>query len=155
MTFNVDVPETTITTKGLSDASQVDELIFDAFRSLNDTESIKGFRQVVAVENGRATIQVKLIKGQNYRFVFWAQKANNGYYNTDNLSNITVNYSKALANDSSLDAFFAKEDVTNVQNPISKTIILKRPFAQVNYVTKEELSEGLYIKSRRLRLKMH
>ena len=135
MTFNVDVPEATITTKGLSDAAQVDELVFDAFRTQNDTEPIEGLRQVVAVENSRATIQVKLIKGQNYRFVFWAQKANNGYYNTDNLSNITVNYSKALANDSSLDAFFAKEDVTNVQNPISKTIILKRPFAQVNYVT--------------------
>lgn len=153
MTFNVDVPEATITTKGLSDAAQVDELVFDAFRSLNDTESIKGFRQVVAVENGRATIQVKLIKGQNYRFVFWAQKANNGYYNTDNLSNITVDYSKALANDSSLDAFFAKEEVTNVQNPISKTIILKRPFAQVNYVTKEELSEGLYIKESQITVK--
>lgn len=31
MTFNVDVPETTITTKGLSDAAQVDELVFQAF----------------------------------------------------------------------------------------------------------------------------
>ena len=153
MTFNVDVPETTITTKGLSDAAQVDELVFDAFRTQNDTEPIEGLRQVVAVENSRATIQVKLIKGQNYRFVFWAQKANNGYYNTDNLSNITVDYSKALANDSSLDAFFAKEDVTNVQNPISKTIILKRPFAQVNYVTKEELSEGLYIKESQIMVK--
>lgn len=153
MTFNVDVPEATITTKGLSDAAQVDELVFDAFRSLNDTEPIDGLRQVVAVENGRATIQVKLIKGQNYRFVFWAQKANNGYYNTDNLSNITVDYKNALANDSSLDAFFAKEEVTNVQNPISKTIILKRPFAQVNYVTKEELSEGLYIKESQITVK--
>lgn len=153
MTFNVDVPEATITTKGLSDAAQVDELVFDAFRSLNDTEPIEGLRQVVAVENGRATIQVKLIKGQNYRFVFWAQKANNGYYNTDNLSNITVDYKNALANDSSLDAFFAKEEVTNVQNPISKTIILKRPFAQVNYVTKEELSEGLYIKESQITVK--
>lgn len=153
MTFNVDVPETTITTKGLSDAAQVDELVFDAFRNLNDTEPIEGLRQVVAVENGRATIQVKLIKGQNYRFVFWAQKANNGYYNTDNLSNITVDYSQALANDSSLDAFFAKEDVTNVQNPISKTIILKRPFAQVNYVTKEELGEGLYITESQITVK--
>lgn len=153
MTFNLDVPEATITTKGLSDAAQVDELVFDAFRSLNDTEPIEGLRQVVAVENGRATIQVKLIKGQNYRFVFWAQKANNGYYNTDNLSNITVDYKNALANDSSLDAFFAKEEVTNVQNPISKTIILKRPFAQVNYVTKEELSEGLYIKESQITVK--
>lgn len=153
MTFNVDVPEATITTKGLSDAAQVDELVFDAFRNQNDTEPIEGLRQVVAVENGRATIQVKLIKGQNYRFVFWAQKANNGYYNTDNLSNITVDYSQALANDSSLDAFFAKEDVTNVQNPISKTIILKRPFAQVNYVTKEELGEGLYITESQITVK--
>lgn len=153
MTFNVDVPETTITTKGLSDAASVNELVFDAFRTQNDTEPIEGLRQVVAVENGRATIQVKLIKGQNYRFVFWAQKANNGYYNTDNLSNITVDYSNALANDSSLDAFFAKEDVTNVQNPISKTVILKRPFAQVNYVTKEELGEGLYIKESQITVK--
>lgn len=153
MTFNVDVPGVEVSTKGLSDAASVNELVFDAFRTQNDTEPIKGLRQVVAVENGRATIQVKLIKGQNYRFVFWAQKANNGYYNTDNLSNITVDYSNALANDSSLDAFFAKEDVTNVQNPISKTIILKRPFAQVNYVTKEELGEGLYIKESQITVK--
>lgn len=152
-TFDVDVPGVEVSTKGLSDAASVNELVFDAFRSLNDTEPIEGLRQVVAVENGRATIQVKLIKGQNYRFVFWAQKANNGYYNTDNLSNITVDYKNALANDSSLDAFFAKEEVTNVQNPISKTIILKRPFAQVNYVTKEELSEGLYIKESQITVK--
>lgn len=152
-TFSVDVPGVEVSTKGLSDAASVNELVFDAFRSLNDTEPIEGLRQVVAVENGRATIQVKLIKGQNYRFVFWAQKANNGYYNTDNLSNITVDYKNALANDSSLDAFFAKEEVTNVQNPISKTIILKRPFAQVNYVTKEELSEGLYIKESQITVK--
>lgn len=152
-TFSVDVPGVEVSTKGLSDAVSVNELVFDAFRSLNDTEPIEGLRQVVAVENGRATIQVKLIKGQNYRFVFWAQKANNGYYNTDNLSNITVDYSKALANDSSLDAFFAKEEVSNVQNPLSKTIILKRPFAQVNYVTKEELGEGLHIEQSQITVK--
>lgn len=40
-----------------------------------------------------------------------------------------------------------------MQNPISKTIILKRPFAQVNYVTKEELSEGLYIKESQITVK--
>lgn len=152
-TFDVDVPGVEVSTKGLSDAASVNELVFDAFRTQNDTVSIKGFRQVVAVENGRATIQVKLIKGQNYRFVFWAQKANNGYYNTDNLSHITVDYSKALANDSSLDAFFAKEEVSNVQNPLSKTIILKRPFAQVNYVTKEELGEGLHIEQSQITVK--
>lgn len=152
-TFSVDVPGVEVFTKGLSDAASVNELVFDAFRTQNDTVSIKGFRQVVAVENGRATIQVKLIKGQNYRFVFWAQKANNGYYNTDNLSHITVDYSKALANDSSLDAFFAKEEVSNVQNPLSKTIILKRPFAQVNYVTKEELGEGLHIEQSQITVK--
>lgn len=152
-TFAVDVPGVEVSTKGLSDAASVNELVFDAFRTQNDTVSIKGFRQVVAVENGRATIQVKLIKGQNYRFVFWAQKANNGYYNTDNLSHITVDYSKALANDSSLDAFFAKEEVSNVQNPLSKTIILKRPFAQVNYVTKEELGEGLHIEQSQITVK--
>lgn len=152
-TFDVDVPGVEVSTKGLSDAASVNELVFDAFRNQNDTVSIKGFRQVVAVENGRATIQVKLIKGQNYRFVFWAQKSNNGYYNTDNLSHITVDYSKALANDSSLDAFFAKEEVSNVQNPLSKTIILKRPFAQVNYVTKEELGEGLHIEQSQITVK--
>ena len=152
-TFSVDVPGVEVSTKGLSDAASVNELVFDAFRTQNDTEPIEGLRQVVAVENGRATIQVKLIKGQNYRFVFWAQKANNGYYNTDNLSNITVDYSNALANDSSLDAFFAKEEVRNVQNPISKTIILKRPFAQVNCVTKEELGEGLHIEQSQITVK--
>lgn len=40
-TFDVDVPGVEVSTKGLSDAASVNELVFDAFRNQNDTVSIK------------------------------------------------------------------------------------------------------------------
>ena len=88
-----------------------------------------------------ATINTRLVKGQSYNFVFWAQKdaAEDGtYYNVTNMGNIMVKYNadNRAANNEDRDAFYAVRKNLKVTGPINETITLKRPFAQVNVGTK-------------------
>lgn len=113
MTFNVDVPETTITTKGLSDAAQVDELVFQVFLTGNKKDENKHYEnkpvpeltQVVPVVDKKATVKVNLVKGQKYSYAFWAQSKGTGYYDTSDLRAVKMNTDKVKANDPNMDAF--------------------------------------------------
>lgn len=77
------------------------------------------------------TVDMTLTKGHTYKAVFWAQNSNCTYYTVSDDMNVTVNY-EGLNNDETRDAFFAVSEPFNVDNPISKNIILKRPFSQIN-----------------------
>ena len=131
MTFNVDVPETTITTKGLSDSKDVDEVICQVFLSSDHTllES-----KTVDFVGGKANVSFSLVKGQKYDFAFWAQVKGTGYYDTSNLSAVKIDYSKekTKANDAKRVAFFA----VYPKKPalaITGKATLRRAFAQVNF----------------------
>lgn len=144
MTFNVDVPETTITTKGLSDAAQVNELVFQVFlRGAKDQNKhyiytpVPELTQTVPVVDKKATVKVSLVKGQTYSFAFWAQTSETGYYNTDDLRSVTMNTNLVKANDPKMDAFFAIKDEARVTVSYSKKVSLKRALAQVNFGTKK------------------
>ena len=144
MTFNVDVPETTITTKGLSDAAQVDELVFQVFlRGAKDQNKhyiytpVPELTQTVPVVDKKATVKVSLVKGQTYSFAFWAQTSDTKYYNTDDLRSVTMNTGLVKANDPKMDAFFAIKNEARVTVSYSKNVILKRALAQVNFGTKK------------------
>lgn len=144
MTFNVDVPETTITTKGLSDAAQVDELICQVFLKGAKDENkhfvytpVPELTQNVAVVGGKATVKFSLVKGQTYSFAFWAQMSDTGYYNTDDLRSVTMNTGSVKANDPKMDAFFAIKNEARVTVSYSENVSLKRALAQVNFGTKK------------------
>lgn len=144
MTFNVDVPETTITTKGLSDAAQVDELVFQVFlRGAKDQNKhyiytpVPELTQTVPVVDKKATVKVSLVKGQTYSFAFWAQTSGTEYYNTVDLRSVTMNTGSVKANDPKMDAFFAIKNEARVTVSYSKNVILKRALAQVNFGTKK------------------
>ena len=131
MTFNVDVPETTITTKGLSDSKDVNEVICQVFLSSDHTllES-----KTVDFVDGKANVSFSLVKGQRYDFAFWAQVKGTGYYDTSNLSAVKIDYSKekTKANDATRVAFFRVE---TGKKAIAKSdkVTLTRAFAQVNF----------------------
>ena len=144
MTFNVDVPETTITTKGLSDAAQVDELICQVFLKGAKDENkhfvytpVPELTQNVAVVGGKATVKFSLVKGQTYSFAFWAQTSGTGYYTTDDLRSVTMNTDLVKANDPKMDAFFAIRNKERVTASYSEKVRLKRALAQVNFGTKK------------------
>lgn len=143
MTFNVDVPETTITTKGLSDAAQVDELVFQVFlRGAKDQNRhyiytpVPELTQTVPVVDKKATVKVNLVKGQTYSFAFWAQAKGTGYYDTSDLRAVKMNTDKVKANDPKMDAFYGYNDYKSVKVSYSEHITLLRALAQVNFGAK-------------------
>lgn len=143
-TFSVDVPGVEVSTKGLSDAASVNELICQVFlKGAKDKNKhfvytpVPELTQNVAVVGGKATVKFSLVKGQTYSFAFWAQTSETGYYNTDDLRSVTMNTDLVKANDPKMDAFFAIKDEARVTVSYSKKVSLKRALAQVNFGTKK------------------
>lgn len=143
VTFEVSTPE--IVTKAIGDGMTATKLYYQVFDA--DGNAIKG----LGVQNkdlvlGKTTVSFQLIKDQTYNFIFWAQTAEAGYYIIDEaegLKKITADYTTHKgANDENRDAFFAVEKGLKIKGPVSKTIELKRPFAQVNVATKDEMKAG-------------
>ena len=143
MTFNVDVPETTITTKGLSDAAQVDELVFQVFLTGTKDEKkhfintpVPELTQVVPVVDKKATVKVNLVKGQRYSYAFWAQSKDTGYYDTSDLRAVKMNTAKVKANDPKMDAFYGFKEGETASKSYSGHITLYRALAQINFGAK-------------------
>lgn len=133
MTFNVDVPETTITTKGLSDAAQVDELRFQLF--IKEGTGYKMVQdQTVPVTNKKAALKASLVKQQHYEAAFWAQASGTDFYETTDLRAVKMNIAKVKANEPMMDAFWMNDGFTATVAR-TKTIIMKRALAQVNFGT--------------------
>lgn len=126
-------------TKAISDGLTVDQLVFGVFQkdasgNYSEVESLR--QNDVLISDGSASVNTSLIKGETYTFVFWAQKKDAGHYNTQDLTAIEVSYTDA--NDESRDAFTAVEKDIVVNGAITKDVILKRPFAQINFGTTPE-----------------
>ena len=132
VSFSIEVPGAPVT-KGIGDGTTVKTLYYQAFDA--DGNAIEGIGvQTTPIENKTATVNFELIKEQTYNFVFWAQTDAEGYYTinaTEGLKNITANYKGKSSNDENFDAFYAVKNIT-VSGPISETVELKRPFAQIN-----------------------
>lgn len=89
------------------------------------------------VTDGKASVELPLMKSEEYDIVFWAQKDGSGAYSFTNLKEITVNYptdGTLLSNQENRDAFFnALDNYTADGN--TQTVELRRPFAQLNVAT--------------------
>lgn len=98
--------------------------------------------QDVVMKDGSATYSTRLVTGQTYTFVFWAEKSGNGHYTyTPANQTIAVNYANAAGNDETRDAFYAVLPNVQITGAYSNSVELKRPFAQVNFgVTAEDMA---------------
>lgn len=84
----------------------------------------------------KTSVDFKLVKGKTYHFIFWAAAVDNPYTFDKAGKAVTVNYSRAAANNEARDAFYAVKTL-KVQGPATEPVQLKRPFAQVNFGTTE------------------
>ena len=119
--------ENSINTRAISDGTGVNKLIYAIFDS-------KGNRVVESGGSAEFTPEktFALLKGEEYTAVFWAQNKDcNAYSISEDYKTITVNYTGALNNDESRDAFFRAETFTATEGT-NIHVVLKRPFAQVN-----------------------
>ena len=121
------------------DTNGIDELKFVVYdESGNHLSSLdKTVTDFTDGENGKknATVEVVLVKGQTYSFAFWAQdKDYEAYSFNASEATVTIDYDKVEANCREADAFFASVKYT-VTGTFSQEVTLKRPFAQVNFLT--------------------
>ena len=86
--------------------------------------------------HGSTTVNLKLTTGNTYSVIFWAAAPNAPYTVDFANKTMTVDYTNAVSNDESRDAFYAKETFT-VTGAQTETISLKRPFAQLNIGTSD------------------
>ena len=97
--------------------------------------------QTLGMTGGKASYSTRLVTGQKYVIVFWADYESDGYdspYTYDNATHtISVkDYNPQVyavpANDERRDAFYAVETIAVSGAIGGRTVHLKRPFAQVN-----------------------
>ena len=139
VTYTVEAPGT-LQTKAIADGTNVDELIYEVWYG---SEKLFQSSTSMAVDpadgKNKATVTLDLVNDQTYTVLFWAQVAAADAYDTDELT--AVAYAKGadeyLANDESLAAFYAVDTVTDGV-AANSTVLLKRPFAQVNLCTLNE-----------------
>lgn len=85
-------------------------------------------------QEGGWKLDLPLMKSETYDILFWAQKDGSSAYSFDELTNITVNYDGVLSNKEDRDAFFNALDNFKASGS-EHTIVLRRPFAQLNIAT--------------------
>lgn len=139
VTFEVENP--VAVTKAIGDGITAKQLYYQVFDATGNP--IAGLPvQQKTLSSLKTTVSFQLIKDQTYNFVFWAQTAETGYYTVTDLRTITANYEGKKSNDENFDAFFAVEKALTINGPITKTVTLKRPFAQINIATTDVLKAG-------------
>ena len=143
VSFTIEVPGAPAT-RAYGEAEKATKLYYQVFDNAGNTINGLGVQHTDLVGK-TAKVNFQLVKDQTYNFVFWAQTTETGYYTigeTEGLKKITADYTTHKdANDENRDAFFATESF-KVTGPVTKTVTLKRPFAQINIGTKDQLKAG-------------
>ena len=86
----------------------------------------------ITFANLKATYTTRLVKGQSYKIVFWAQAPDTEFYTVNfSAATITVKYT-GNANVEERDAFYKLYETGKVTGPIEEDIVLTRPLAQIN-----------------------
>ena len=95
--------------------------------------SLKTPSQSLTLNGLKATYSTRLVTGQTYTFVFWAQADNAPYTYDAEAKTITVNYASAAGNDESRDAFYNVLPNVKIEGAYTASVQLARPFAQLNF----------------------
>lgn len=129
-------------TRAIAQAENADIVYFEVWNS-NWTNKLpvydkdgKPFNSA-KVTNRKANIELTLVADQTYNFLFWAQDKDCGAYDVTDLKNVKIKYdvmADPKGKDDSFDAFY-KADTIKVNGAVNETVVLYRPFAQLNFAT--------------------
>lgn len=88
-----------------------------------------------SMANASGEVTMRLASGEDYTLVFWSDtKLADSPYSITDEGMLTVDYSKMSANDDSTDAFYLSTTY-HAGDSNNESVVLKRPFAQVNFGT--------------------
>lgn len=120
-------------TRAISDGTGANQLmyaIFDEEGTLVIGKDVKDNVTGLTSANGYS-FYVSLAKGKTYKATFWAQNNSCKAYTVSDDMKVTVDYA-GLNNDEARDAFFVTSEPFTVDASTTVSVVLKRPFAQVN-----------------------
>ena len=115
----------------------VDKLIYNVYDAQNGDLLTNLSGTATTTTPGKFTVQLKMLKGMKYHFVFWAQNKDCEAYTVNEDKTVKVDYTKIAANDDTADAFFGYVPNFDPVTATSTTFKLYRPFAQLNAATND------------------
>ena len=139
VTFSVSAPE--LATRALGDgttATQLSWAVYDKSNTLLFQSS-----EVTVMSDLKATVEIPFVNGMAYNILFWAESENSPYSVNWEAKTVTYADGTKLANDESYDAFFCYYPVSVVTGPVTETVELKRPFAQLRIATNDTAAAAL------------
>lgn len=144
VSFNVNLADGISTKAKISDGLTARTLYVKVYdESKNE---VPGLDQILTIEDGSLskTVTITLVKGKTYNFLFWAQYTTDrpGWdnpYTIEEAGEISIDYLKMKSNDEKCDAFVGIKENYKVESAEATTPVeLKRPFAQLNFLTTKE-----------------
>ena len=131
--FNLNVEGESAEVRSISDGTGVDQLMWAVFSvdgELVLPKSVKNNVTDLLSANGHS-MYVTLAKGKTYKVAFWAQNSACEAYTVSDDMKVTINY-EGVNNDETRDAFFVVSEPFTVDASTNVSVVLRRPFAQVN-----------------------
>ena len=134
VTFSVAAPE--LATRALGDGTTATQLSWAVYDE-NDTLLFQS-SEVTVMSGLKATVEIPFVNGMEYNILFWAEAVQSPY--SVDWANLEVGYKNQtlVSNSENYDAFYCYfTELGEVTGPVTKTVELKRPFAQLNIKTND------------------
>lgn len=137
-----------VVSKSIGDACQVDQVRIGVFESGQSSLVLKEILTQSWSRVQKEGVSVTLDGNQSYRILFWAEDSDNDAYHIAEDGTVTADYSDYLDSGFSameeLDAFYATSDIVPGQTDNIRKVILKRPFAQLNFADSNIPERGIH-----------
>ncbi|MDE7403213.1 MAG: hypothetical protein K2M87_07360 [Muribaculaceae bacterium] len=143
VTISLQLPAT-MGTRAFGDGLQATSLSYAIYDA--DTKTLVASGDDAATfSNLKATLQVSLVNGRTYDFVFWADNGSSSPYTFDAADaedDIKVDMTFSEAGNEGLDAFYGSV-TKKIEGPTTVSATLTRPFAQINLGTDDLNSKAV------------
>ncbi|MBO5216709.1 MAG: hypothetical protein J6B41_03050 [Alistipes sp.] len=137
VTFTISAPE--LATRAHGDGLTATVLKYAVYNRVGGSKLFEG--QPATLTNKTATVEIPFVNGMEYDVLFWAEAPASPY--TVNWDAKTVGYNPAVtlvSNSEDYDAFYyflTGDELPEITGPVTKSVELKRPFAQLNIKTND------------------
>ncbi len=131
-----------LATRAFGEGTSASKLMYAVYEGTETTPIIQELNIQNAFDaNLEHRMNLQLVNGKQYNIIFWAQDPEcDAYTFNPTTKEVEVTYDNRGANGNTRDAFFASDTFT-VNGPATRTVVLKRPFAQINIGT-DDLKEA-------------